>query len=292
MTKYRVSHTTIYEYEYPVTICFNELRMVPRSTSVQELVDHHILIDPQPSYIRSRNDFFGNQVTFFSLHQQHQELKVTVESEIVLLTEDKSSLSFSDDMPWEQVIEATCIYSPDYLTARPYALSSSMIPIMDELRDYALPSFPPNRPMMEGVQHLMERIFQEFEFDPEFTTIATPILDVLAAKKGVCQDFAHLGIGCLRALGLPARYVSGYIETIPPEGTEKLEGADASHAWFSAYSPKMGWIEFDPTNNLIPADQHLTVAWGRDYADVAPLNGVIYGGQEQKLDVAVDVTRI
>jgi transglutaminase-like putative cysteine protease len=172
-------------------------------------------------------------------------------------------------------------------------LESEFIEFSDEVRNYTSTSFTPGRPILQAVDDLMHRIYKEFDYVPGFSTIATPLDDVLRHRKGVCQDFAHLAIACLRMQGLAARYVSGYLETIPPKGKERLVGADASHAWFSVYVPHQGWIDFDPTNAQIPAEQHITAAWGRDYADVAPLKGVIFGGgKKHQLDVAVDVERI
>ena len=166
-----------------------------------------------------------------------------------------------------------------------------MVPMIPELHDYAEKSFAKGRPLLEAVEDLTTRLYTDFTYDPGFTTIATPLADVVKHRRGVCQDFAHLGIACLRALGLAARYVSGYIETDPPPDQEPLEGADASHAWFSVYLPQFGWIDFDPTNNQIPADRHITVAWGRDYADVTPLKGVVFGSGTHELSVSVDCKR-
>ena len=174
-----------------------------------------------------------------------------------------------------------------------YLLESEFIEFSEQVRAYMDKSFTPNRPLLEAVEDLMHRIYQEFDYVPGFSSIATPLAEVIKHRKGVCQDFAHLAIACLRMRGLAARYVSGYLETIPPEGQERLVGADASHAWFSVFVPHQGWVDFDPTNAQIPSEQHITVAWGRDYADVAPLKGVVFGGgEDNELDVSVDVERI
>lgn len=164
-----------------------------------------------------------------------------------------------------------------------------MIRLSRVLADIARPCFPENAPLLVGVSNLMRFIYEEFEFDPVATEVATPLEEVCEKRKGVCQDFAHVALGCLRSLGLPARYVSGYLRTIPPPGKPRLEGADASHAWFSAFCPVNGWVDFDPTNNLIPSDEHLIVAVGRDYSDVSPLSGILTGGGEHTVSVAVDV---
>jgi transglutaminase-like putative cysteine protease len=182
---------------------------------------------------------------------------------------------------------------PEEIEARLYMLESDFIEFSSEVSAYSALSFSPNRALRDAVEDLMHRIYADYQYDPGFSNIATPLKDVIKHRKGVCQDFAHLAIACLRMQGIAARYVSGYLETLPPPGKQKLVGADASHAWFSVFIPHQGWIDFDPTNAKIPEEQHITVAWGRDYADVAPLKGVIFGGgKKHKLHVAVDVERI
>jgi transglutaminase-like putative cysteine protease len=177
----------------------------------------------------------------------------------------------------------------ELLEARYYLLDSPMVPAVNELAGYAQPSFLPNRPLVDVVRDLMQRIHSDFIYDPSFTTIATPLSDVLNHRRGVCQDFAHLAIACLRAYGIAARYVSGYVETRPEPGKSRIVGADASHAWFAVFIPGIGWLEFDPTNNTVPLDRHITLAWGRDYADVTPLKGIAYGGGQHTLSVSVSV---
>ena len=180
--------------------------------------------------------------------------------------------------------------SPEILEVKQFILDSILISkITDDIRAYAQVSFKANRSVFEASFELMQRIYTDFKFDSKFSNVATPLTEVMKAKKGVCQDFAQIAIACVRSIGLPARYVSGYIETLPPPGKEKLIGSDASHAWFSAYIPKFGWIDFDPTNNQIPKNQHITVSYGRDYYDVAPLKGVIYSNGENKMKVSVDI---
>ena len=182
---------------------------------------------------------------------------------------------------------------PQVLEARQFRLESNFIEFGSGIMEYAAPSFAAGRPLLEAVHDLMQRIHRDFTYDPHFSNIATPLHQVLEHRRGVCQDFAHLAIACLRAQGLAARYVSGYLETLPPPGETKQIGADASHAWFGVYVPYQGWVDFDPTNDQIPADRHITLAWGRDYADVAPLKGVVFGGgQGHHLEVAVDVERL
>jgi len=180
----------------------------------------------------------------------------------------------------------------EILDARQYVLDSPMVTITPELADYAQSSFTANRALVDVVHDLMQRIYKDFTYDPAFTTIATPLSEVLSFRRGVCQDFAHLAIACLRAYGMAARYISGYVETLPEPGKPRLVGADASHAWFSVFIPGTGWLDFDPTNNTVPLDQHITLAWGRDYADVTPLKGIAFGGGQHTLSVSVDVLRL
>ena len=200
---------------------------------------------------------------------------------------------FAEHLAWEEARRQLHTgLDPDILEMRQYILNFPMIPAMPELQAYAEKSFAEGRPLLETVEDLSTRLHTDFTYDPNFTTIATPLIDVIKHRRGVCQDFAHLGIGCLRALGLAARYVSGYIETDPPPDQKPLAGADASHAWFSVYLPQLGWVDFDPTNNQMPTDRHITVAWGRDYADVTPLKGVVFGSGTHELSVSVDCERI
>jgi transglutaminase-like putative cysteine protease len=290
--RYRVTHKTEYDYAEPVGQSYNEARLLPRTSSRQTLLKASLAISPMESDYRARMDFFGNHVAWFTIQEPHQTFSVTAVSEVQILPQ-AGQLDFAQGMAWEAVRQALQgDRSPQVLDARQHALDSPYIAASAELAAYAEPSFPPGRPLIEAVHDLMQRIHRDFSFDPEFTTLATPLEMVLAHKRGVCQDFAHLAIGCIRSHGLAARYVSGYIETLPPPGKEKLVGADASHAWFSVYLPDVGWMDFDPTNNQVPDDQHITVAWGRDYGDVTPLKGVIFGGQNHELKVSVEVERL
>ena len=250
-------------------------------------------ISPLPVSVNEWSDLFGNRQASFSIQKPHKELIVTATSEV----EVSSSGSLLDDAfptAWEKVVKyLESATDSESINARMYVLESEFIEFSDEIRDYTSISFTPGRPILQAVEDLMHRIYKEFDYVPGFSTIATPLDEVLKHRKGVCQDFAHLAIACLRMQGLAARYVSGYLETIPPEGKERMVGADASHAWFSVFVPHQGWIDFDPTNAKIPAEQHITAAWGRDYSDVAPLKGVIFGGgKKHQLEVAVDVERI
>lgn len=289
--KYRLIHTTHYEYNESVSLCHNEAHLVPRLTSFQKVVHNQLVINPPPSLQRERVDFFGNPTTYFSIQFPHKQLSVTSESEVHL---QESTYDLEKSPSWEQVqtILNSDSTNPSLLDAREFTFDSPFVAVTDELHAYALPSFPAGRSILDATNDLMNRVFTEFVYDPNFTTIITPLTDVLAHKRGVCQDFAHLMIGCIRSMGLAARYVSGYLETLPPPGQEKLQGSDASHAWLAVFVPELGWVDFDPTNNKIPNNQHITTAWGRDYSDVTPLKGIIFGGGDNVLSVSVDVLRI
>ena len=291
--KYRVTHNTKYNYSENVTLCHNVAHLLPRTTPQQTCRISELKISPLPVAVNEWSDLFGNRQASFSIQLPHTELIVTAISEVEV---SSSGSLLNDAFPtaWEQAIDYMQTASdPETIDARMYVLESEFIEFSDEVRNYTDTSFTPGRPLLEAVEDLMHRIYKEFDYVPGFSSIATPLGEVLKHRKGVCQDFAHLAIACLRMQGLAARYVSGYLETIPPAGKPRLVGADASHAWFSVFVPHQGWIDFDPTNARIPAEQHITVAWGRDYADVAPLKGVIFGGGDKnKLKVSVDVERI
>lgn len=291
--KYLISHTTRYDYEQPVGSCYNLAYMLPRDTAQQKLKQVDIQVQPSIAMSNRRSDYFGNQVFQFSIEQDHTQLSVTVTSEVEIdKVQSNRNLDFGN----------TCTYARERLressdeaclNAREFLLDSPMIQQHPELAAYAAPSFADDRPFLSAVMELNERIYRDFIYDPEFSDVATPLSEVFKHKRGVCQDFAHFAIGCLRSLGYPARYVSGYLETLPPPGQEKLIGTDATHAWFAVYSSGEGWFEFDPTNNKMAGEQHITTAWGRDYSDVTPLKGVIFGGgQTHQLSVSVDVRRL
>ncbi|MFH1494196.1 MAG: transglutaminase family protein [Pseudomonadota bacterium] len=289
---YRVIHKTEYDYCESVGLSYNEARLLPRFTANQSCQAASLTIDPPPTDYSEREDFFGNRVAFFSIREPHQRFIVTATSEVQIASQF-GQLDFSQGTDWENVrLSLRQQRDPQTLDALQYVLDSPFVAANAELATYAQPSFPHGRPLLEAVHDLMGRIHGDFTYDPHFTTLATPLAAVLEHRRGVCQDFAHLAIGCLRSQGLAARYVSGYIETLPPPGKEKLVGSDASHAWFSVYIPELGWMDFDPTNNQIPVDQHIIVGWGRDYGDVTPLKGVIFGGGEHELAVSVDVRNL
>ncbi|WP_299777843.1 transglutaminase family protein [uncultured Formosa sp.] len=291
--KFKVSHTTSYDYDSGVTFCHNIATLKPKTMVGQTLLDYELEISPKPSEITERLDFFGNTITRFSIQQHHKKLKVTAKSIIERDYELEPNIEDSKTGKTITLKEGLAILktnNKDFIDIKQFILDSIFIAqISPEVKAYAEKSFKPNRSIFEASFELMQRIFKEFKFDSEFSTIATPIQEVIKAKKGVCQDFAQIAIACVRSMGLPARYVSGYIETLPPPGKEKLVGTDASHAWFSVFIPEFGWVDFDPTNNQIPKNQHITVSWGRDYYDVPPLKGVVYSTGKNKMNVAVDI---
>lgn len=290
--KYRVIHITEYKYSGLVGLCHNEARLKPRNLPHQTCVSSNITISPPPLDFHERQDFFGNTVSYFSIQQPHEKLTITATSEVVISPE-RDLFQAGNNQAWEAVLQRLQGgRTPEILDALQYSLDSPMIESNPDLAKYAQESFLPGVPLLQAVNELMQRIFTDFTYDPEFSSIATPLSHVLEHRRGVCQDFAHLAIACIRSQGLPARYVSGYIETLPPPGKEKLVGTDASHAWFSVFHPDAGWIDFDPTNNQMPMDRHITVAWGRDFNDVTPLKGIAFGGGNHKLSVSVDVRNL
>ncbi|MCL5042763.1 MAG: transglutaminase family protein [Gammaproteobacteria bacterium] len=289
--KYQLRHTTRYDYSGQVSLSHNEARMLPRELPWQWVGETRVSIDPAPVRQRERTDFFGNRVVYFSLEQLHSNLQVTLTCEVE--TRQRPSQDIFASIPWEDAVQALrqdLAYSnADTLEARLFALDSAFVQQHDSLLNYARQSFTPGCNLVDAVCALNQQIFNDFTYDPDFTTVATPVDEVLANRRGVCQDFAHLAIGCLRSLGLAARYVSGYMETLPPPGQEKLLGADATHAWLAVYVPGWGWLEIDPTNGCLPDERYIILGWGRDFADVTPLKGVMTGGGEHELTVAVDV---
>jgi len=288
MIDYRVTHSTVYDYSGVVALCHNEALLLPRRLSWQCCADSRLQIQPKPALIKERLDFFGNRALYFAIQDIHQCLEVEVQTQVSVTARPLATTTFNKS--WEEVIEALwCDPDPEIIDARQFVLDSPFISRNAALADYARSSFPAQRPLLDAMVELNRRINREFTFDPHFTTLATPLHEVLESRRGVCQDFAHLAIGCLRSLGLAARYVSGYLETRPPPGQPRLVGADASHAWLAVYLPGLGWTEFDPTNDCMAGEQHITLAWGRDYSDVAPLKGVMSGGGSHTLKVGVDV---
>jgi len=289
--RYQVIHETKYEYQAPAALCHNIICQGPGAHPDQDIRGFDYQITPEPSFQAKRQDFFENQCIYFSIQKSHQQLQVIVKSEVQIKTPSWQSLSPAGTPPWEEVaawLRTTAAMND----IRQFYLESDYVKVISGIKAYALASFTPGRPVMEAMLDLNSRIYQDFEFTPGFTDISTPLEKVFAHKKGVCQDFAHFSLACLRSLGLAARYVSGYIETLPPPGQPKLVGADASHAWIALYIPEAGWVEFDATNNLLVNDQHIRAAVGRDFSDVVPLKGIVYSGGGQQMQVSVDVRKL
>jgi len=285
--RYRVEHLTAYDYALPVTQSWQLARQTPRSLPWQRLLEHAVELAPAPNERRDVVDTFGNTVTHFTLHAAHRRLQVMMRCQVEL---DPRPLPPADEMPWEAVRDATRGVEPGGdLRVAQLREPSPGVPLSQAALDYAAPCFAAGRPWRSAVGALMQSIHADFAFDPYATTVSSSVEDVLQHRRGVCQDFAQLMLACLRAHGLPARYMSGYLLTDPPPGRPRLLGVDASHAWVAAFSPWQGWIEFDPTNSQRADQRYITLAWGADFADVAPLRGVILGGGEQALEVAVSV---
>ena len=288
-----LTHITEYKYNAPVSYCHNIATLRPRDSVGQKLLSYNIKILPEPTEISERLDFFGNYITRFSIQTEHKKLVVKNTSKVERNYGPYRDTFYSDKCKSVTLNQALALLNsiqPEILNAKQYVLESIFIRNTGEqFKAYAEQSFTPGRSVFDAAFELMQRIYIDFKFVPGFTSVSTPIDEVMEEKKGVCQDFAQIAIACVRAIGLPARYVSGYIETVPPEGKEKLVGADASHAWFAVFIPGFGWVDFDPTNNQIPSDQHIVVGWGRDYYDVPPLKGVVYGSGKSELKVAVDI---
>jgi transglutaminase-like putative cysteine protease len=286
--KLKIVHRTRYVYGEPVTTSHHEARLTPRDSPNQRTLSHEILVRPVPESRRRRFDYFGNRAVHFSLSEPHRELEVLAESVVEMKPLREPSLDASP--AWERVRDRLRgDRRRDALDAYEMTLESEHVPALPALFAYAAPSFTPGRPVLAAARHLMSRIHRDFSYDPRATDVSTPLSEVLQQRRGVCQDFAHLAIGCMRSHGLAARYVSGYLVTHPPPGAPRLVGADASHAWFAAFVPEYGWVDFDPTNDVLPSSEHVTMALGRDFADVTPIRGVILGGVQHRLDVAVDV---
>lgn len=293
MSNYRVIHETTYQYETPVTSSFGQLCLLPRDFDGQRCTESSVEITPETSDYRERIDYFGNRVAYFTLQNPHTLLSIKVSSDVEV----------DDDRWWstgeragnsvagvQREVEA--LRGTDHLEAGNFLVNSPRITVDDRVRSYAAPSFDPGRPILDAVGDLSARIHREFGFDANTTTVTSTIDDLFEHGAGVCQDFAHLGVACLRSQGIPARYVSGYLETLPPPGMQKLVGADVSHAWVSAFVPGIGWVDVDPTNDQFVNGRYITTGWGRDYSDVSPLKGVVYSdGGTTTLNVSVDVRR-
>ena len=285
---YKIVHRTTYKYKYPVSVGNHVACLTPRSLLHHRLQWNELSIRPLPGTRSERLDYFGNLLCFFTIQEQHRELVVEARSEV---TVDGPATPWPRQSPsWEEVVRALPgDQSLAGLEAYQFIFESPRIRTSTEFASYALQSFTPGRPLTEALLDLTGRIHEDFRFDAKVTNVRTPTEEVFRKRRGVCQDFAHLQIACLRSLKLAARYVSGYLRTYPPPGRARLIGADASHAWVSVYCPGAGWLDLDPTNNLVPSSGHVTLAWGRDYGDVSPLRGLILGGASHTLKVNVDM---
>jgi transglutaminase-like putative cysteine protease len=285
---YSVSHRTTYRYTYPVSVGEHVACLKPRSFSRNKLVQNTLSIHPAPSTLTERSDYFGNVLSFFTIEEPHKVLIVEAKSQVEI---DRRPISpAGSSRPWEESARSLAKdHCDEVLEAYQFQFASPRVRINGEFAAYALKSFTPGRPMREALMELTARIYADFRFDPKVTNVRTPPEEVFRKRQGVCQDFAHVEIACLRSINVAARYVSGYLRTYPPPGKPRLVGVDASHAWISAYSRDEGWLDMDPTNSVAPTDGHVTLAWGRDYGDVSPLRGLILGGGENALKVEVDI---
>jgi transglutaminase-like putative cysteine protease len=290
---YRVTHRTEYRYESEVSESYGEVHLLPSDFPGQVCRESRLLIDPRPHDYRERTDYYGNRTAYFAVLDAHTRLTITAES-VVDVDGRQGALALADGQAWEVARDHLGLDGAgDAVEVRDFLLDSSMVAASPELLAYATPSFPGGRPVIEALADLSSRINRDFAFKPGSTSIGTSLNELLERREGVCQDFALLAIGCLRSLGLAARYVSGYIETRPPPGRPRLVGADVSHAWASLFVPGAGWVDVDPTNDQFVSDRYVTTAWGRDYRDVSPVKGVIYTeSKSDEMEVSVDVLRV
>ena len=292
---YNIYHKTEFNYQSNVTFSHNIARLKPKESEYQKLLEYSMEITPEVYETHEFIDIFGNSNAHMLIRKPHQSLSVIGKSKVQIfpeLIDNHVNFIQSNSISYKKAIERLSKFQISDLHAKQFLFESELIPANSQaIANYALESFKPNRDLFEATTEFMQRIFNDFEFMSGFSDITTPVEEIFKAKKGVCQDFAQFAISALRTIGLPAKYMSGYIETLPPEGEVKLFGADASHAWFSVYIPNAGWVEFDPTNNLIPREQHILLGSGRDYNDISPLKGVVLSSGNSNLSVMVDVRR-
>ncbi|MBM3763081.1 MAG: transglutaminase family protein [Acidobacteria bacterium] len=280
---FKCSHTTRYTYEGPVAHCLSEARLTPRILENQRLLDWSLAVEPKPGSIISRKDYFGNDVSSFAVLEPHDRFTVTATSTVEILP-PTAELQLGPS--WEEArTMLTRCDQPDLLEASEFTWESPFVPWLEDLSAYANAVLLPGRPLLEAARELMQKIYREFQYKPAATSIETPLAEVAKTRRGVCQDYSHVMIGVLRAHGLAARYVSGYLR-----GDADFQGAQASHAWVSVFVPGLGWVDYDPTNNVMPSTGHLTIAWGRDFGDVTPVKGITIGGGKHELEVEVRVT--
>ena len=292
---YDIYHKTEFHYQGEVTFSHNIARLKPFDGCCQKLLNFRLESDPEAAEMHSFVDIYGNTNHHLLVRESHNTLALTGRSTVVLdpeAIEMRNATVRAAAITCEAARKRLKGFEADDIAAKRFLFDSELIPRASSgILAYVQESFHPKRPLFEAGEELMRRIFADFEFMPGFSDISTPVREIFAEKKGVCQDFAHFAIAAVRAAGFPARYVSGYIETVPPKGKEKLFGADASHAWFSLYIPGVGWADFDPTNDMIPSTQHILLGYGRDYADISPLKGVVRSSGSSDLEVMVDVRR-
>jgi transglutaminase-like putative cysteine protease len=285
---YQISHTTSYEYHEMVATCQNIVRLTPRAVPRQSCHHHRLLVRPSPTSLNRRTDYFGNPVTYFSISEGHRKLSITSMSRVEVRS--TGIVPAAESPPWETIRDALPRDRGTHSVNNfQFCFDSPHIARSADLAAYASESFAPGRPVLEAVVELSSRVHADFTYDKHATTVHTPLVDVFAKRRGVCQDLAHVQIGSLRSLGLAARYVSGYLRTLPPPGQPRLVGADASHAWVAVYCGPLGWVDVDPTNDVVVDTHHITIAWGRDYGDVCPINGVFIGGGPHVMNVSADV---
>ena len=287
---YKITHTTIYAYGDAVPVCHNEVRLTPREGEWLDCPMHRLVIKPTPNTSNRRRDFFGNHVHTFSIEESHRKMTVTATSRVSVRPREVPPPASTP--AWETLTRLDRLQEllgPDWIETWQFRFHSPAARPTPELEAYVSASFPAGRPVLDAVLDLTRRIHAEFKYESGTTDVATSAEDAFRLRRGVCQDFAHVEIACLRSLGLPVRYVSGYLRTIPPPGQPRLVGSDASHAWVSVWCGEAGWIDVDPTNNTVCSTDHVTLAWGREYSDVCPIKGVFIGGGAHELNVAVDV---
>lgn len=288
--RYYIRHRTAYRYSGRIDLCHSLAHLRPREDEGQELTSHKIEVTPEPKFQRERSDYFGNRTNYFAIQQSHDSLEVTATT-TVIKPDITPGLPIAG-LAWDRAKVPANAKDASGVRIGNYLLPTKACPRLGAATDFLRPSLTPGRDLMEMVNEFMGRVYREFQYVPGATDTTTPLEKVLKQRQGVCQDFAHVMIAALRSVGMPVRYVSGYLETLPPPGQKKLQGADATHAWIEVYSPACGWVGFDPTNNKIPAGQHIKICHGRDYFDVQPLKGIFLGTGTQELMVQVDVERM
>jgi transglutaminase-like putative cysteine protease len=283
--RFQVTHTTRYIYQSPVSHCLNEVRLTPRRLARQQILAAAIQVTPEPAFIHHRKDYYGNDVTAFEVFERHGRLQATAESIVDVRAEAAEPHTA---LSWEEARDRIAAQSDaDCLEASEFIYTSPYVPAVPMLEEYALKTFVSRRPLLDAVKDLTHRIHEDFKYHPKSTSIDVPLSEVLRNRRGVCQDFTHVMIGAIRSLRLAARYVSGYVRPGP-----RVQGAQASHAWVSLFVPGTGWVGFDPTNDVMVGDSHVTLAWGRDYGDVTPVKGITLGGGGQSVEVEVYVRPI